>query len=82
MNLLRRAKLHSGNDRKPDCLTDPYRRLTVAAGVVIGQRNDVEPENLCHIHKVIRCHIRVTTRGKARMSVKIVIKLHFKSTVR
>ena len=60
MNLLRGCQLHSGNNRYPRLLCRIERSGAVESRVVICQRNQIKPHNLCHIDKIIGRHLIVS----------------------
>ena len=58
---------------------DSHCRLAVARGVVIGQGNYVESQQLCHVDNVVGRHIHIAAGRQTGMQVQIVVILHASS---
>ena len=66
------AEFHTGNDEHVRGLPHLYSGGRIAAGIVIRKRDDVAAEQRCHIDEVVRRHVRIAARRKARVQVQVV----------
>ena len=66
------AKFHTGNDEHVRGLPHLYSGGRIAAGIVIRERDDVAAEQRRHIDEVVRRHVRIAARRKARVQVQVV----------
>ena len=78
MNLLRRFHLQPRNHQQT-ARGRLHNRPDIAAGIVVRDRNGVQPLEQRHVYNVIGGHILVPAGGQGRMDMQIIEDPHIPS---
>ena len=80
MNLFGSRQLHAGHESDSGFLSRTRRGGAVERGVVVGQRKDIQPHDLCHVDKVIGSHLLVAAGRQAGVDMQIALISRHNST--